>query len=92
MAQTTIEWTATYKPDGTVLPGFTFNPWVGCTRVSPGCQHCYAETMMDHRYGKVKWGPQGQRIRTSTAYWRQPARWNREAAAEGVRRRDLGRI
>lgn len=22
----------------------TFNPWWGCTRVSPGCNHCYAET------------------------------------------------
>ena len=65
----------------------TFNPWVGCTRVSPGCQHCYAETMMDHRYGKVQWGPQGRRIRTSYDYWRQPAKWNRKAAADGVRRR-----
>lgn len=65
----------------------TFNPWVGCTRVSPGCQHCYAETMMDHRYGKVQWGPQGRRIRTSYDYWRQPAKWNRKAEADGVRRR-----
>lgn len=21
----------------------TFNPWIGCTKVSPGCDHCYAE-------------------------------------------------
>ena len=21
----------------------TFNPWVGCTKVSPGCDRCYAE-------------------------------------------------
>ena len=21
----------------------TFNPWVGCTKISPGCAHCYAE-------------------------------------------------
>jgi protein gp37 len=87
MAQTTIEWTATYRQDGTVLPGFTFNPWIGCTRVSPGCQHCYAETMMDKRYGKVKWGPQGTRVRTSADYWTQPLKWNREAAAAGERRR-----
>lgn len=65
----------------------TWNPWIGCTRVSPGCQHCYAETMMDKRYGKVKWGPQGARIRTSADYWKQPAKWNRAAEAEGVRRR-----
>ena len=87
MAQTKIEWTATRKPDGTVLPGFSFNPWIGCTRVSPGCVNCYAETMMADRYKKVKWGPQGERIRTSADYWKQPLKWNREAAAAGERRR-----
>ena len=25
----------------------TFNPWIGCQKVSPGCDHCYAEAMMD---------------------------------------------
>jgi protein gp37 len=34
----------------------TFNSWIGCQNVSPGCDHCYAEAMMDHRYGKVEWG------------------------------------
>ena len=34
----------------------TFNPWIGCQKVSPGCDHCYAEAMMDHRYGKVSSG------------------------------------
>ena len=33
MAETTIEWTATHLPDGTVLPGYTFNPWIGCQKV-----------------------------------------------------------
>ncbi|MBZ9655792.1 DUF5131 family protein [Phyllobacterium lublinensis] len=28
-------------------------PIGGCTKVSPGCDHCYAETLMDTRYGKV---------------------------------------
>ena len=27
----------------------TFNPWMGCTKVSPGCDHCYAEARMDKR-------------------------------------------
>ena len=27
----------------------TFNPWIGCQKVSPGCDHCYAEAMMDLR-------------------------------------------
>ena len=57
----------------------TFNPWIGCQHVSPGCDHCYAEAMMDHRYGKVEWGPHGERKRTSEGNWKNPVRWNREA-------------
>ena len=60
----------------------TFNPWMGCTKVSPGCTHCYAETMMDKRYGKVKWGPQGTRVRTSEAMWKKPLSWNKDEWAE----------
>lgn len=56
----------------------TFNPWMGCTKVSPGCTHCYAEREMDAHWHKVKWGPQGVRVRTSKANWRQPLRWNKE--------------
>lgn len=65
----------------------TFNPWIGCTKVSEGCQFCYAEALMDKRYGKVKWGPQGVRMRTSFANWKKPLAWNRKAEAEGQRHR-----
>jgi len=65
----------------------TFNPWIGCSKVAPGCQNCYAESDMDHRRGRVKWGPNGTRSRTSDAYWRQPLKWNREAEKAGERRR-----
>jgi protein gp37 len=34
MAESSIEWTE-----------HTWNPVTGCTKVSPGCKHCYAETM-----------------------------------------------
>lgn len=84
---TKIEWTAIYLPDGTIIPGHTFNPWIGCTRVSDGCKHCYAETLMDHRFGKVEWGPQGERQRTSESYWAKPYKWNQQARAEGRRYR-----
>jgi protein gp37 len=57
----------------------TFNPWIGCQHVSPGCDHCYAEAMMDHRYGRVKWGPHGERERTSAENWKKPLKWNAEA-------------
>jgi protein gp37 len=57
----------------------TFNPWMGCQKVSPGCDHCYAEAMMDHRYGKVRWGPHGERKRTSEANWKKPLHWAKQA-------------
>lgn len=59
----------------------TFNPWVGCTKVSPGCDHCYAEGWAKRagKAGGVIWG--GERRRTSEANWRQPLRWNAIAAA-----------
>lgn len=57
----------------------TWNPWMGCQKVSPGCDHCYAETAADKRFGLVKWGPHGARRRTSDAKWREPHRWNKAA-------------
>ncbi|AJW98002.1 phage Gp37/Gp68 family protein [Burkholderia gladioli] len=69
----------------------TFTPWMGCTKISPGCDNCYAEAMMDTRLHKVQWGPRGQRIRTSAANWREPIRWNARHeeffAAHGRRQR-----
>ncbi len=58
----------------------TFNPWIGCTKVSPGCDNCYAKTLMDDRYGRVRWGAGEARVRTKT--WDQPRRWNRLAAGD----------
>lgn len=54
----------------------TFNPWIGCTKVSPGCDSCYAEAMMDKRYGKVSWGAGQRRVRTAAENWKKPVRWN----------------
>ncbi len=58
----------------------TFNPWEGCQKVSPACDGCYAEALMDTRYGKVKWGPHGERVRTAPANWAKPLKWEREEA------------
>lgn len=65
----------------------TFNPWMGCTKVSPACANCYAERDFDHRYKKVQWGPSGTRVVTSDANWRKPLQWEREAGSAGVRKR-----
>ena len=58
----------------------TFNPWVGCTKVAPGCVNCYAEADMDKRRHFALWGPNGTRIRTSPANWKKALKWNRDAA------------
>jgi protein gp37 len=87
VGKTSIEWTSTPRPDGTAAPGYTFNPWLGCSKVAPGCTNCYAEADMDKRRGRVKWGPNGTRSRTSDAYWKQPLKWDREAKTAGERRR-----
>lgn len=68
-----IEWTT-----------HTFNPWIGCTKVSAACDHCYAEAW-DKRFGGERWGPHAERRLTKT--WGNPVKWQREAAASGVRPR-----
>lgn len=65
----------------------TWNPWVGCAKVSDGCKFCYAEADMDHRRHFAKWGPNGSRVRTSPTYWKQPIAWDKEAARDGIRRK-----
>jgi protein gp37 len=62
----------------------TFNPWIGCTKVGPPCDHCYAETLAT-RYGWVEWG--GERKRTSAANWKKPLQWAKVARASGERPR-----
>lgn len=75
MGDTTgIEWT-----------DHTFNPWWGCVRVSPACEHCYAETFAA-RFG-VKWGVKAERKIASEKVWNDPLRWDRAAEKAGVRRK-----
>lgn len=62
---------------------FTFNPWEGCSKVSPGCAHCFAEAR-NHRYGMDNWGKGKPRRRTSAAYWKQPLAWNRLQETSGA--------
>lgn len=56
----------------------TFNPWEGCQKVGPGCDHCYAETRNARFAGgtAINWGPGAPRRRTSVANWRKPLAWN----------------
>jgi len=81
-------------PAGELLPGFTFNPWLGCRRVSEACRNCYAEAWAkragytgDGRHRLSIWGPPSTtpRVRTSAVYWKRPLRWNDVAGSLGVR-------
>lgn len=65
----------------------TFNPWIGCTRVSTaetaggGCDGCYAAVSTPARVMKVVWGAHEPRHRTAPSTWAQPAAWNRKHEA-----------
>jgi protein gp37 len=63
----------------------TFNPWIGCTKVSTGlrgaCENCYAERDNKRRGWVSGWGPGVPRRRTSAATWNNPIKWDRQAAA-----------
>lgn len=74
MRNTKIEWA-----------DHTFNPWIGCTKISPGCDNCYAETLMDKRMHVVNWGAGQPRKLTSESNWNQVKKWDHDARAAGKR-------
>lgn len=68
----------------------TFNPWIGCTKVSPGCAHCYAETQdRFRRWTPEGWGKGKARRRTAESTWNQVLNWDRKAIWEGSPGRTL---
>ncbi|KGV79278.1 phage Gp37/Gp68 family protein [Burkholderia pseudomallei MSHR4375] len=54
----------------------TFNAWIGCTKISPGCDHCYAERERASTALRVVWGAGNPRHRTAASTWNNPKRWN----------------
>ena len=65
----------------------TFNPWIGCQKVGPGCDNCYAEAQQKRFGNDVYFGVGNARRRTRPANWKLPLKWNRKAEKEGVRYR-----
>lgn len=63
----------------------TFNPWWGCTEISPACDACYAREWAK-RFG-VKWGVGQPRRVASERTWAEPLNWDRRAREAGERRR-----
>lgn len=67
-----IEWTT-----------HTFNPWIGCTKISPACDDCYAARSTPARVKGIKWGARESRVKTSEDNWLKPLRWNAQAKKAG---------
>ena len=65
----------------------TFNPWWGCTQVSPLCDRCYAMALDVRWFKRVHWGPRAPRRYFGDAHWREPLKWNRLAQAQHQRKR-----
>ena len=61
----------------------TFNIAWGCEKVSPACDHCYAEAWAK-RAGLAVWGADAPRRVMSAEHWKAPPRWNAAAAKAGV--------
>lgn len=66
----------------------TANPWIGCTKVSPGCKNCYAEALDATRFSKTldgatkenpisHWGKNAPRYQTGPATWQAFRGWNK---------------
>ena len=74
------------KETGIAWTDHTFNPWWGCTKVSPGCNNCYAEAF-DKRTGESHWGKGVPRRTFGDKHWNEPLAWDRAAKADGVKRK-----
>jgi protein gp37 len=79
----------------------TANLWIGCSKVSAACDHCYAENMMGglgeaakpgegRRLRRVCWGPEGDRSFCKSG-WNDLMRWQRAAERNGGLDPELGR-
>lgn len=67
--KSTIEWTDA-----------TWNPVTGCSHVSPGCDHCYAETLsLRHGWSKAPWTPENaaQNVILHPERLEKPATWRK---------------
>lgn len=70
MAGTKIEWA-----------DFTWNPWIGCDKIGPECDHCYAaigvgRALHDAHKGTARKGEWTGQLRLNTrAVWATPFQW-----------------
>lgn len=62
----------------------TWSPWLGCRKVSPGCDNCYIVRTPALSFRGIKHGSQREDL--SEAYWALPERWNRAAVRNPIYR------
>jgi protein gp37 len=74
VAETKIEWC-----------DFTHNAWWGCTKVSIGCDNCYAETLARRVGERNLWGTDARRRLFGLKHWEQPIAWDMKARKAGRR-------
>lgn len=67
----------------------TLNFWIGCTKVSPACDNCYAARDNERRKWVDGWGPGVPRRRTKGAE-ANALKWEREAVRTGYKPRVFG--
>lgn len=65
----------------------TLNFWIGCTKVGPGCDHCYAEARDKRFEGGAHWGVGAPRRERLLKACEEARRLNARAMAAGRRRR-----
>jgi protein gp37 len=65
----------------------TFNGWWGCQKVSPACDHCYAERD-SKRFAPnlILWGVGAERRTFGDAHWQAPLKWAKSMPAKLGRR------
>lgn len=92
-AETKIEWTWRHveQADGSLvaIPGYSYNTWWGCLKVSEECRYCYALDIARFYAKEMKlWGPAANTSRRlfGEKHWKEPLTWNRKAEMQGHRR------
>ena len=76
---TAIEWVL--NSDGTA--GYAINLWIGCSKISPACDNCYAEISRVSTCMGVKWGNDAERKKCNP--YKKLTAINKKAAKQGIR-------
>jgi protein gp37 len=80
---TAIGWTWNVASTGDFTRGYTFNPWIGCTKVASECAFCYADIVAKDKMGRNLWGKNALRMFMGPAYWQRLGKLSRLSGSLG---------